>query len=167
MGKSTLAIGGDGVIDDAAAKEEGYAHSAHILAIATEKIAPKPGKTDGNAQTETPGSTDSGTQTERPGTADSGTQTEKLGKTDAGTQTGTPGKVDGATQADRPGKVHDSANPNQPGGADGRSLTRQTHVAGKKAHELASTGSIALVAMVLALVGIGCGGAAIYLRRNK
>lgn len=38
LGEPTLAIGGDGVIDNAATGEEGYAHSAHILAIATRKI---------------------------------------------------------------------------------------------------------------------------------
>lgn len=32
LGKATVAIGGDGVIDDAATGDQGYAHSAHILA---------------------------------------------------------------------------------------------------------------------------------------
>ena len=40
LGQPTLAIGGDGVIDEAATGAEGYAHSAHVLAVAVNKLIP-------------------------------------------------------------------------------------------------------------------------------
>ena len=68
LGKATVAIGGDGVIDDAATGDQGFAHSAHILARAVDLpdgAAPKP---DGNAR---PGDSStaqsSTTQTPSPG----------------------------------------------------------------------------------------------------
>ncbi|MDH4659109.1 hypothetical protein J7S19_10960 [Corynebacterium pyruviciproducens] len=40
LGEPTLAFGGDGVIDNPATEEEGYAHSAHILAVTAQSVTP-------------------------------------------------------------------------------------------------------------------------------
>lgn len=50
LGASTLTIGGDGVIDNPSIGEEGYAHSAHILAITAAKVTPEQSSTNGSQQ---------------------------------------------------------------------------------------------------------------------
>lgn len=46
LGKPTLAIGGDGVIDDPLSGQEGYAHSAHVLAVAIDRVLPREASDD-------------------------------------------------------------------------------------------------------------------------
>lgn len=75
LGQPTLAVGGDGVIDNAATGEQGYAHSAHILAIATQKLGFKVA----TETSDTPGTGNPG-ETGNPGKSDNGEQITDNGR---------------------------------------------------------------------------------------
>ncbi len=152
LGKPTLAVGGDAVIDNATSGEQGYAHSAHILAVAVQSVTPKD---DGTG--EGGGGSGSGSGTNPSGEPSGETNPGGTSGGTAGTGTAAPGTAGTSPAAGK-------------GPAAGRGGFAAAHLGAAKPSALtklertgAAAAGIGVTALVLILGGI----AALRLRQKE